>query len=53
MGDRRRDEAYALDLGDQVIGAESRREFTFDWLVAIQARMGAAASCLWTPTGLR
>lgn len=40
MTDRRRDEAYALDLCDQVIGSKSVREAKFDWLLGDPGKDG-------------
>lgn len=40
MGNRRRDEAYALELCDQVIGTLSVREAKFEWLLGDPGKNG-------------
>lgn len=40
MRNRRRDETYALDLCDQVLGSHSVREAKFDWLLGDPGRSG-------------
>lgn len=56
MGNRRRDEAYALDLCDQVIGSDSVREAKFDWLLGDPGRNGLCrklpVDAYWPDLGL-
>lgn len=56
MGNRRRDEGYALDLCDQVLGSNSVREAKFDWLFGDPGRDGRCrklpVDAYWPDLGL-
>lgn len=56
MGNRRRDETYALGLCDQVLGLNSVREAKFDWLLGDPGRDGRCrklpVDAYWPELGL-
>lgn len=56
MGTRRRDEAYALGLCDQVLGSPSVREAKFDWLLGDPGKNGRSrrlpVDAFWPDRGL-